>query len=116
VVEDDPLVRDFAVMLLEDHGFCVRAADCADAALALLDAEAASRTAVVFTDVQMPGTIDGADLARIIGDRWPGVSIIVTSGAGHPGGTLPSSARFIPKPWAAEAIISQIAQDVGRRS
>lgn len=115
IVEDDPLVRNFAVMLLEASGFRVQAAESADAALDLLHASAAE-TAVVFTDVQMPGEIDGVQLAHIVVDRWPSMTVLVTSGNRRSPHELPPGTRFLPKPWVPETVVAEIAQGLARRA
>jgi len=76
VVEDEILVRLTAVAIAEDAGFEVLSATTADEALSVLEARADVR--LVFTDVQMPGSMDGLRLAHAVRDRWPPVELIVT--------------------------------------
>src|ERR1700719_2199326 len=78
IVEDDFLVRMNAVEMIGDAGFDVIEAGNADEAIAIL--EARPDIHVVFTDIQMPGSMDGLKLARFIKGRWPPVKIVATSG------------------------------------
>jgi CheY-like chemotaxis protein len=78
VVEDEPLVRMDMADCLTDEGFEVIEASDADEAIKALEAD--GRIRLLFTDVDMPGTMDGLKLARFVADRWPPVRIIVTSG------------------------------------
>lgn len=108
VVEDEALVRELAVCQLEDGGFHVVDFASADDALRYLTVHA-DETAVLFTDVQMPGHINGLDLVEIVSQRWPGIKVLVTSG-----GTLvnpmrlPPCARFVAKPWRAADILRRV--------
>src|SRR3954470_24429315 len=78
VVEDETLVRLSTVEIVEGAGFETIAAANADEAIRILESRSDIRA--VFTDVQMPGSIDGLRLARVVRDRWPSVALIVTSG------------------------------------
>ena len=78
VVEDEPLLRELAVEFIEDAGFLALEAGDAEEAVALL--EARSDIAVVFTDINMPGNMDGLKLAHMVRDRWPTKKIVVASG------------------------------------
>lgn len=78
VVEHEALVcMDIAAQLRED-GYEVFEAANADEAIAILEAEPAIR--ILFTDIDMPGSMDGLKLAAAVHDRWPPVRIVVTSG------------------------------------
>src|SRR3954452_4950177 len=79
VVEDDALVRAMAVDALEEEGFAVLEAPSADYAVTVL--ESRSDVGVVFTDVTMPGTLNGFDLARLVRSLYPRVAVLVPSGA-----------------------------------
>src|ERR1017187_8269176 len=81
VVEDEPLVRLGAVQAIEDAGFEVIEAANADEAIRILENRSDIR--VVFTDIQMPGSIDGLKLVHAVRNRWPPIRIIVTSGHGR---------------------------------
>jgi len=97
VVEDDPLLRMMTAEGLTDSGFTVIEAEDADEAVRLLETRADIR--VVYTDVEMPGSMDGLKLAALVRDRWPPVEIIVTSGKHTPEiNQLPQRSLFFPKP------------------
>ena len=104
VVEDDPDQRDLLMVLLEESDLRVFGCESAEAALRLLD-KYGSGTSLLVTDVQLAGTMTGADLARIAKRRHPNLAIIVTSGGAKP--KLPSDAMFMPKPWRALDILRE---------
>jgi CheY-like chemotaxis protein len=108
LVEDEALVRMFAADLLrEEAGFKVVEAVNADEALTVL--EATSDVRVLVTDVEMPGSLDGFTLARLVHKAWPDVGIVVVSARACPGPEdLPPGARFIAKPYATEALIGAV--------
>jgi CheY-like chemotaxis protein len=112
VVEDEYLIRMDAVEVLERVGFHVIEAINADHAIALLEAN--SDVALIVTDIQMPGSIDGLRLAAVVKDRWPPIEIIVTSGRVAPvDNDLPHGARFLPKPYTDRALILSVRQLLG---
>ncbi|WP_082655970.1 response regulator [Aureimonas sp. D3] len=97
VAEDEPLLRMEAVDLLEDAGFTVL--EAANTEQALHHLAQTETITLLYTDIEMPGPIDGIDLAREVAARWPHVSIVVCSGRVRPGdGELPRQARFVSKP------------------
>src|SRR5687768_11976054 len=106
VVEDEPLVRALMVDALEDEDFVVVEAPTGDEALRVLQAR--SDIAVVLTDVDMPGEVDGFQLAR---EMYPQVVVIVVSGGIRSGfsGTAPD-ARFVSKPYTPRFIIHMIRE------
>lgn len=109
IVEDEPLIRMGAVSLIEDAGFEVYEAGSADAAIALLERHEEIR--LIFTDVDMPGSMDGLKLAHYVRGRWPPVKIIVTSG--HVKVTeesLPAGALFLPKPYEPAEITRRVRE------
>lgn len=109
VVEDEPFVRELAVCELEDCGFAVDGFASADEALRHL-VDHAANTALVFTDVQMPGRIDGLALTAIVARSWPAIKVLVTSGGTSVDtGLLPPCAMFVPKPWRATDIVRRVA-------
>lgn len=110
VVEDDPAILIDAVSIFEDVGLTVLSFDNADDALAHLY-EQSDNVFAVFTDLQMPGHMDGLLLAEIVGRHWPGITVLLTSGRVRPVGHLPGNVRFLPKPWVAEQILHEL-QDV----
>lgn len=106
-VEDEPIVRMSMADFLDDAGFKVFEAVNADEALALLHARADVQALV--TDIEMPGSMNGLELARVVQVRWPGVGIVVTSGRVCPGpGDLTSKVVFLNKPYLPDAVIGAI--------
>ncbi len=119
IVEDEPLIRMYAADLFEDDEFDVLEAATARAALAVLERRH-GEVAALFTDVDMPGDMNGLELAGIVYSRWPHIAILVTSGVVRMVGTLPGSGVFLGKPYAAAApvrIIRDLIQrmEAGRR-
>ena len=109
IVEDEPLIRMGTVYKIEDAGFEVYEAASADAAIALLELHKEIR--LIFTDVDMPGSMDGLKLAHYVRGRWPPVKIIVTSG--HVKVTeesLPAGALFLPKPYDPAEITHKVRE------
>jgi CheY-like chemotaxis protein len=102
VVEDELLVRDFLQVELEEAGYDVILADNADTAIAIL--EARTDIHLVFTDIDMPGSMDGLKLAACVRDRWPPIHIIITTGNARPR-EIPANALFIPKPYLGHTVI-----------
>jgi CheY-like chemotaxis protein len=98
VVEDEQLIRMHAADMIGDLGFEVIEAADADQAISLL--ESIPEISLVFTDIQMPGSIDGLRLAQVVRNRWPPVALLVTSGQLRPHNKdLPENAHFLPKPY-----------------
>jgi len=109
VVEDDPMQRMMAVDLVEEAGFIAIEAVNADEAFRILETRTDIR--IVFTDIDMPGTMDGLMLAAIIRDRWPPIEIIITSGqAGENELGLPERGVFFPKPYDPEHVSSALVK------
>jgi CheY-like chemotaxis protein len=105
VVEDDPLVRFDLAQSLEAEGY--QTFEAGDAAEAIGVMEANPQIRVVFTDIQMPGTMDGLALSHYVRKRWPPTIIVVSSGQCSPReDEMASGARFIPKPYVSQALIS----------
>jgi CheY-like chemotaxis protein len=99
VVEDEFLLRMDAVDMIAAAGFEVVEAGNADEAIEIL--ESRRDITVVFTDIQMPGSMDGLKLARAVRGRWPPIKIVATSGHANVGETdLPAGGRFLPKPYS----------------
>ncbi len=106
VVEDEVIIRLSTAYNLRDLGWDVR--EAANAAEALHVLEQCDEVALIFTDIDMPGAMDGLGLARAVSERWPPVIIVITSGMNQPAeDDLPRGATFIPKPYVPE----QLAQD-----
>ena len=109
IVEDEPIIRWASADMLTDSGFDVIEARDADEALSVLRSRDDVR--VLFTDIDMPGSIDGLELAAIAHALWPKLRILVTSGKSVPSPrALPEFGRFVGKPYAQE----QIVRDIGR--
>lgn len=109
IVEDEFLLRMDAVDSIERAGFTVYEASNADQAIRILEAHHDIR--VVFTDINMPGSMDGLKLAHYVRGRWPPIKLIITSG--HPlpsGGELPEGAGYFTKPYQLEKITSSIME------
>ncbi|MFC3636031.1 response regulator, partial [Camelimonas fluminis] len=103
VVEDEPLIRMDLVDLIEEAGFHTLEARNADDALAIVEGKDGFQ--VLFTDVDMPGSIDGLELARIVAGQRPDVRIIITSGQTVPtDDEMPAGAVFLPKPHEASRL------------
>ena len=110
VVDDDALVRMTAADILEDAGFQTLQAASGDEAMALL-AEQHASIALVFTDVQMPGSRDGYAVARETAEQWEHISIVVASGRAYPGpGDMPDGAVFINKPFSAKVVYAHLKE------
>jgi len=98
VVDDEALVRMDVVDMLNAVGYRTREASCASEAIELLEQDPDIR--VVFTDIQMPGSMDGLALSHYVRKRWPPTVIIISSGnRSPPQHDLPSDADFIAKPF-----------------
>ena len=100
VVEDDPLILEFLCEILQEEGFVVEPHVSADAASVYLN-EHANKVGLLLTDITMPGTLNGADLANLFGDRWPEKPIMIMSGFETPESSgVRHAVSFIKKPWA----------------
>src|ERR1700752_217781 len=112
VVEDEMILRMRAVNIVEDAGFNPVEAVNADQAIAIL--ESRSDIALLFTDIQMPGSIDGSKLAHAVHDRWPSIKIILVSGQVKPSDAeKPENSRFFGKPLAVEQMVAELQAMVG---
>ena len=112
VVEDEMLLRMRAVDMVEDAGFTSVEAVDADEAVAIL--ESRSDIALVFTDIQMPGSMDGLKLAHTVHKRWPPIKIILVSGQLKPANVdIPADSRFYGKPLEAKEMIAELQSMIG---
>jgi DNA-binding NtrC family response regulator len=100
VVEDDPDVRQLAAALIEETTLDVVEVESGEDALRLMR-DRGAEVALVFTDVLLPGRVDGVELARDVAALCPQARVLVTSGHPDRGGDLPEGATFIAKPWRA---------------
>jgi CheY-like chemotaxis protein len=107
VVEDEVLLRLHAAGLLEEQGFAV--VEAANAAEALNVLQSRNDVRLLFTDIQMPGALDGMDLVREAHARWPRVLLVITSGRMKPPqAEIPDDGRFISKPYRAEELFNEV--------
>ena len=107
VVEDEILIRMAISDQIADGGFTVYEAGNADQAIRMLEAHPDIR--LLFTDIDMPGSMDGLKLARAVRDRWPPVKIVLTSGhVKIRQEELPVEGRFFAKPYDAAKIVSTL--------
>jgi two-component system, response regulator PdtaR len=107
LVEDEVLVRMLAADVLSEAGFTVLESTNAEEALTLL--EARPDVQVLFTDVNMPGALDGLGLAQTVHEQSPGIGILIGSGRIRPApGELPPGTRFIAKPYAPSALTDAV--------
>jgi CheY-like chemotaxis protein len=107
VVEDEMLLRMRAVDMVEDAGYTPVEAMDADEAVAIL--ESRSDIALLFTDIQMPGSMDGLKLAHAVHKRWPPIKIILVSGQLKLADIeIPANSRFFGKPFEHEVMIAQM--------
>src|SRR6266850_6000384 len=112
VVEDEMVLRLRAVDIVEDAGFTAVEAVNADEALAIL--EARSDISLLFSDIQMPGSLDGLKLAHAVHDRWPSIKIILVSGRVKVSDKdKPADSRFFGKPLEVKQMILELREMVG---
>ena len=112
IVEDEMILRMRAVDIVEDAGFNPVEAVNADQAISIL--ESRSDISLLFTDIQMPGSIDGLKLAHAVHDRWPSVKIILVSGQVNPSDAeRPTNSRFFGKPLGVDQMIAELQDMIG---
>jgi len=112
VVEDEMLLRMRAVDMVEDAGYTPVEAVDADEAFAILQSR--SDIALLFTDVQMPGSMDGLQLAHAVYERWPLIKIILVSGQLKLSSThIPRESRFFGKPLVPGQMIAEMQNMIG---
>lgn len=114
VVEDEPLIRLGVVSTLEDAGHEAVEAGNADEGIQVLEQN--PDIALVLTDIDMPGSMDGLRLAHYVARRWPPVRLIVFSGKIVPRAEeLPPKARFLSKPYEEPVLLNVIGEMIGGR-
>jgi CheY-like chemotaxis protein len=112
VVEDEMLPRMRAIDMVEDAGYTSVEAVDADEALAVL--ESRSDIALLLTDIQMPGSMDGLKLAHAVRKRWPPIKIILVSGQLKSANIdIPADSSFLEKPLEAKKILAQMRRLLG---
>lgn len=106
-VEDEQFVRMIGVDALEEAGYIVLEAGSADEALVML--EEGDDVHVLFTDIRMPGSMDGLRLASVVHERWPDIRILITSGDTYPAReAIPDDGRFLAKPYRFESLSREL--------
>ena len=109
LVEDEVLIRLFGADLLTAAGFEVIEAASADEALGKL--ESRGDVQVLFTDVHMPGSLDGLELARCVHKRWPGIELLIASGRSRlDPDEIPDDGLFVSKPYEPSHVIQQLRE------
>ncbi len=115
IVEDELLLRMDAVEMISSAGFEVVEAANADDAIEIL--EVRRDITVVFTDIQMPGSMDGLKLARAVRGRWPPIKIVATSGLVDVGEKdLPEGGRFLAKPYSPDELAGVLRESDRRKA
>jgi CheY-like chemotaxis protein len=110
IAEDELLLRTLAAEVLEDEGFITVECENAISALEICKSRPEAID-ILFTDIRMPGPMDGLELAHRVRERWPWVGIIIASGNIFVGrDQLPEGARFLPKPYDLHRIVEVIRQ------
>jgi two-component system, response regulator PdtaR len=106
VVEDEPITRMDAVLLLEEAGYEVKEFAVVEKAIAFLETKAPA-VVFVFTDVHTPGRLDGVALAHVANDRWPWIKILITSGTiSEMEARIPPGSAFLRKPWRPSEVLA----------
>lgn len=111
VVEDETLIRLDLVARLEEAGYNVLEAGSATEAIEVLERDRSIR--VVFTDVRMPGDMDGVALARCVRDRWPPTIIVICSGTTSDAADI-ADIHLLDKPYMSEHV-SMVLEAVSRQ-
>jgi CheY-like chemotaxis protein len=107
IVEDEAVLRLMAVGLVEDAGCLPIVANNADEAIAIL--EERPDIDLLFTDIHMPGSMDGLKLAHAVRHRWPPLKIIIVSGRTRLSeNEMPTNCRFFPKPYRADHLVAEL--------
>ncbi len=111
-VEDDVLVREAVVEALAAAGFAVRVAENGEAALAELERDHAID--IVFSDIVMPGSVSGIDLAGAVSERWPTLPVVLATGYTDRRVSIPG-VKILAKPYDVEQLIGLLGRLSGRR-
>jgi CheY-like chemotaxis protein len=108
IVEDEALVRFVAASMLQDAGFDTLEAASADDAWLLLQVRE-DDVDVLFSDVQLPGSMDGLELATRVHDRWPSIKLVLTSGGVRLAqAVIPDDGLFLPKPYLGDEMVKAV--------
>jgi CheY-like chemotaxis protein len=107
------IVRLIGSDTLADAGYEVVEAETADEALRILDQH--GDIEVLFTDIRMPGSMNGLELARVVHERWPAVKILITSGDTFPQDSeIADHGRFLAKPYRTEVLRREVDKLLGQ--
>lgn len=110
VVDDDAMILMHACDIVQDVGFRSLEASTGDEAIEVLQKYEDS-IVLLFTDVEMPGSMNGFALARHVAEHWPDVEIVLASGRMSPAdGDMPDKATFISKPFSAELVHNHLRE------
>ena len=113
IVEDEMMLRMRAVDIVEDAGFTSIETTSADEAIEVL--ESRDDISLLFTDIQMPGSMDGLKLARAVHSRWPHIKIILVSGQiAVTDADKPTDSKFFPKPLEVEQMVLELQEMIGK--
>lgn len=112
VVEDEMMLRMKVVDMVEDAGY--RPVEAVDADEAMTILQSRSDIALMLTDVQMPGSMNGLQLAHAVHERWPPIKIILASGQMKLSGSdIPLNSRFFGKPLQSDKVIAEMREMLG---
>lgn len=112
IVEDDQLLKLLTIDIVEEAGFVALSASNADEAMVILAAR--SDIAMLLTDINMPGSMDGLELSHVVHTRWPLIKIVVVSARNDVSAKdIPAEGRFFRKPYHADVMISAIRSSIG---
>lgn len=116
VVEDDSDQRDLIGAILEESEVQVIECESAEAAMTVME-KVGDRTVFVVADVELAGVMDGVELARAVGDRWPHARVVTTSGGcdSRRLSALPKQTKHMPKPWRALDLIIELERAIAAR-
>jgi CheY-like chemotaxis protein len=107
VVDDEAMIRTAMIYIVEDAGYS--AVEAADADEAIIMLERCPHIVAVLTDINMPGTMDGLQLSRVIRARWPQIGLVITSGRFVArAAQMPAGIHFISKPYTPGEIVSAL--------
>lgn len=113
LVEDEPLVRMVNLEVLQEAGFRVIDANDADEAFEILKRRS-DQVRAVLTDVDMPGSMNGFEFARLVSQGWPAIGVLVISGKTAPGPRdLPRNGMFLAKPYGTDEMIEALKRLIG---
>lgn len=109
IVDDEPIVRIAGVMVLVNAGYLVIEADSAAEALLVLESE--PEIHLLFTDVHMPGDLNGLQLAHLAKSRWPSIGLLISSAEAFPASaSLPPGGRFLAKPYDPDEVLRHVGE------